>query len=318
MKRFVQIIRSVLWIVSGALVLAGCERKEILCPGSEPYTIDVRFMWDAAPEASVDGMTVYFYPTDEYGRMWRFDIAGRDGGPVELPLGRYRMLAVNNDLPGITFSDGDMYDRLQANARRIDTSGLTGSTGMLYRGVVYDVDVTICGVGYTRPDGSVKECPFGVVRCYPDSLATVYDVTLTGVVGMDRVRSASAALGGIASSVSIASGKTGDEVCRSEMQLQPWPETGMMTGRTMGLGTPSGTPRFGLTVTVRCNDGKTLRKEFDVTDQVTGSPDPRNVHIIINGLEIPDTGPDTPPEDVGMIVGVDGWQVIDIDYNTEV
>ena len=310
-------------ILCGMAALSGCRQKEIVCPGNDPHRVDVMFMWDNAPGAEVDGMAVYFYPLDNGGRMWRFNIAGRDGGAVELPLGRYRMLAVNNDLPGITFSDQTSFDGFIASARRVGPAGadgVVGSTGMLYGGCVKDIDVTICGVTYTMNDGAVKECPFGLIRCYPDSLATVYNVTLGDVIGMERVRSASATLCGVASTLSVATGASGETACSIGLGLSADEERTSLSGCTMGLGTPRGVPSFELIVTVTCTDGHVVQKSFDVTGQILASRTPHNVFIRIDGLEIPEVDPDTPPgdDDVGMIVGVDGWQVIEIDYSTGV
>jgi hypothetical protein len=51
---------------------------------------------------------------------------------------------------------------------------------------------------------------------------------------------------------------------------------------------------------------------------VLNSSNPRNVTIIVEGLDIPDD--DLPPpsdDDVSIEVGVDGWHEIIIDINTD-
>ncbi len=289
-------------------------------PGGENRTVTVCFMWDKAQNADVGGMTVYFYPTDGIGRIWRFDIPGRDGGPVELPTGRYRMLAVNNDLPGITFSGQDSFDEFTANTRRDIGTTVVQPTGMLYGGKVVDVDVSACCVDYLTSGGVTKECPMGVIRCYPDSLSTIYHVTFSNIKGSERLRSASARLAGIASTMKVSTGLGGDSVCATTFPLTMSTDaTPRLTGLTSGLGNPAGTPAFTLSITVTRTDGKSFVKNFDVTQQVLNSSTPRNVFINIEGLEIPDSEiPDQPGGDVGLVVGVDGWQVIEIDISTSV
>lgn len=58
---------------------------------------------------------------------------------------------------------------------------------------------------------------------------------------------------------------------------------------------------------------------FDVTDQVNNAPDPRNVHIVITGLELPDDidpdpgpgpDPDHPDPEGGMTVTIEDWTTI--------
>lgn len=297
-------------------VLCGCGHKDIVCPGAEPRPVAVLFMWDKAHEACVDGMTLYFYPLSAGGRMWRFDIAGMDGGAVELPVGRYRMLSVNNDLPGVTFSSVGSYETFEANAR-IASNGRAYPTGMLYAACVQDVEVTLCGVSYRLPDGSVKDCPMGVVRCAPDSVATVYDISLTNLKGGGNVRSITAMLSGIASSVIVATGSRGDSTCAVSSALEQVAAT-TWTGTTTGLGTPSGAPSFMLDIRVETTRGSIWSKRLDVTGQVTGCRNPRHVIIIVDGLEIPeDTAPDIPDGDVGIAVGVDGWKEIEIDLGQE-
>lgn len=297
------------------VLTASCGHKEIVCPADSVSTIDVKFVWDKAPGAEVDGMTLYFYPVSDWTRMWRFDIAGHEGGKVELPAGRYRLIAVNNDLPGIEFTGTDTFNGLTARARMADGTSATRPSGMLYGAVIDNLEVTLCGVEYTLEDGSCKECPKSLVRCYPDSMATVYTAVLRDIKGMDRVRSASARLDGVASSVTVRSGTTGDGTCTIPIQLSQTAEGGAeLRGSSSGLGTPAGVPGFTLTIAVTRTDGKSFSKSFDVTDQVIHSPWTRNVHIYIDGLEIPEGTPPDPPDDddVGIIVDVDGWHVIDI------
>lgn len=309
MKKAVHILTVLLIILT-----ASCGHKEIVCPGDSVRTIDVKFIWNKAPGADVDGMTLYFYPVSDWTRMWRFDIAGHDGGKVELPAGRYRMIAVNNDLPGIEFDGADTFNGLTARARSAGGTSVR-PTGMLYAAVVDNLEVTLCGVEYTLEDGSCKECPKSLVRCYPDSLSTVYTVVFRDIKGVDRVRSATARLDGVASSMTVRSGITGDGTCSIPITLASGGDgPAVLRGSTTGLGTPAGVPGFTLTIAVTRTDGKSFSKSFDVTDQVINSPWQRNVYIYIDGLEIPEGTPPDPPsdDDVGIIVDVDGWHVIDI------
>lgn len=296
-------------------VLSGCSHKDIVCPGSEPRAVAVAFDWSLAPGSDVDGMTVYFYPAASGSRIWRFDIAGRDGGDVELPVGEYRMIAVNNDLPGVMFSGQDAYDTFTASARRASGGAAMAATGMLYGGNVQDISVSLCGVSYRLPDGQMKECPRNLIRCRPDSLSTVYDVTLRDVKGMERVRSAAARINGVAESVALGSGSTGSAACAASLGLERVEGENALAGSTTAFGTPDGPPGFTMSVSVTRTDGLNISKSFDVTGQVINSPYPRHVSIVVDGMEIPAENPPDGPDDddVGITVGVDGWQVVEIE-----
>ncbi len=126
--------------------LTGCDHKDILYPDSGMHQLRVMFMWEHAPEASPEGMTIYFFPQDKQGKIWRYDIAGTNGGAVELPTGTYSLLAYNNDLPGITVSDLTSLSESTATART--TNGISSGTGKLYTAVIGHVEVTPCGVIY--------------------------------------------------------------------------------------------------------------------------------------------------------------------------
>ncbi len=315
--------QTVIALVMFSLLMSlqtSCRHKDILCPGNEPHTLTVKFMWDKAPEAAPDGMTLYFFPAGEGTRIWRFDIAGREGGNVEIPQGEYRFLAVNNDLPGVMFSGEDAYGNFTANTRKNQETGLMRPTGMLYGGTVDHVEITPCGIIYTTPEGTMKECSQGLLRCHPDSLSCVYNVIFRRCEGAENIRTASACIKGVASALRVAYDTPGGEPVATAFALdsRKLPDGDALSGCTTVLGTDTGhSPSVTLTLNVERTDGKHIAKSFDVTDQVVNSINPHNVFIIITGVEIPagDT-PDTPGGDVGIDVGVDGWQTIEIDIGT--
>ncbi|WP_301385015.1 DUF5119 domain-containing protein [uncultured Duncaniella sp.] len=301
-----------------ALFLSSCHHREIECPAGVAGQIEVRFMWDYAPDASPDGMTLYFFPLDAYGQIWRFDIAGRDGGPVALPLGRYRLLAYNNDLSRVNFTNRDSFEDFTANAGVV-SEGTVSPPGMLYAGMVEMIDITMCGVEYVKPDGSIKDCNQGLVRCYPRRLSTVYTIEVRNVSGLEYLRSASVRLDGLAPALRMVSDEPLGEAVGENVLLSPDAAASMLSGVMTGFGSAPGASEHQLTVTVTRTDGKSFAKSFDVTSQVLNSSDSKNVLIVVDGLKIPDDV--TPPfarEDVGIEVGVDGWNEIIIDLTTGV
>lgn len=300
-----------------SLILQSCRHSAIICPEGGSRVLNVKFMWDEAEDAMPDGMTLYFFPVNSDGRIWRFDIAGRDGGKVELPYGSYRLLAFNNDLPRIDYSDTDSYDGFTANARFAGKT-LVYAPGLLYVATVDFVDVTVCGVEYLDHEGCDKNCPQGLIRCYPRLESTIYNVIVRDIDGMSLVRSASATIDGIASAMKLVSNESTGHTVGESLQLSTLGQQPEMSGVTTGFGSIKGEFEYWLTVTVTRTDGKTFAKRFDVSSQVLNSSNPRNVTIVVDGLEIPDD--DLPPssdDDVGIDVGVDGWHEIIIDINTD-
>lgn len=205
-----------------ALLLSACSHKDIECPFAADREVHVNFMWDNAPGASPEGMTVYFFPESKGGAIWRFDIAGASGGPVQLPVGSYRMLACNNDLRGVRLVDTNDFGTLAAQVRTA-ADDIAVTSGMLYGATVPHVEVTLCGVIYTSASGEHKECGKSVIRCSPDSLATEFRVIVKNVNGIERVKSAEALVRSVNTRMVVSSAMPRER--RPRFQC-PWRLTG--------------------------------------------------------------------------------------------
>ena len=162
---------------------ASCIYDYSDCP-SENREFRVVFDWDHSKQADVEGMTLFFYPMDEGGSIWRFDIPGRDGGSVELLEGE-GLIGVGyvpdecpfSDMPGIRLEDTESASTIQAVMQRcdVDNDSVYGSTGMLYNAIVRQIDVMPCGVRYSPADGQYVTAADGTVSSQPDSLAIQFD-----------------------------------------------------------------------------------------------------------------------------------------------
>lgn len=306
-------------LLIAATVASSCSHKDILCPGKEERRIHVLFEWDNAPDASPAGMTVYFYPRSQGGQIWRFDIVGRSGGEVAIPVGRYTMIAFNNDLAGIRFSGLESASTPEASPK-LNSSGVSGSTGQLYSGAIMDLEVTICGVTYRRPDGTVKECGQGLLRCSPTPLSSRYNVTVRNISGLQHVRSASAIITAPASGVNLSTAIFSSAKCSLGAQMNISSADSTLRCSATALQPALNLQDAVLTLQITRTDGKKLSKAFNVTDQILSSPDIRNINILIDSLNIPDGDVPSPPsgdgDDVGIEVGVDGWSDIIIDIFT--
>lgn len=306
--------RAVWWLLFVMLSMQSCRQKDLMWEIRECH-LSVRFDWIQAPEAAPDGMTLYLFPVDARSQIWRFDIAGRDGGFVELPEGNYRLIAYNNDLPRISFTDIHSFDDFSATLRFRNDS-VAYAPGILYCGVVGHIRIGESGVDYSLPDGVVVSSPDGLIRCFPSMLCSCYTIEVRSVTGIEHLKSASATLGGLAGSMRLSDGIAFGGPASIRTDLSAITGGNALRGMFHAFGTSTGTTVFPLTVTVVRDDGKVFAKQFDVTSQVVNSPDARNVIIIVDHIEIPVD--DIPPasEDVGIEVGVDGWSEITINYET--
>ena len=298
--------------------MAACSHKELTAAGAS-HVVHVLFNWDRAPEADPAGMSLYFFPDDGRGGTWRFDIAGRDGGDIELPVGRYLMVACNNDLPGVRFDGTASPDLFAAMARRRAAAQALTSTGMLYGATVQYVHVTPCGITYLAEGDVVKQCGQSLLRCHPDSLATHFAVEVRDIEGASNIRRADVMLKGVGNALLPATDKV---VGTPDSLLFKLAADGDATlrGDADAFAATRGNVHYSLTLMVTTSAGKVLAKTYDVTAQVLNSPSPWNVLITIDSLTVPgSTDPDTPGEGGGGFdVGVEGWTTIEIDLSTDV
>lgn len=297
--------RILLFMLEAVLMVSACTQKE-LSRGGEDVRLRVQFDWQDALNADPEGMTLLFFPADDQSMSWRFDLQGRDGGEIELLSGVYNIVALNSDLPGVELSDTDSFGLISANARNYADS-LTSPTGMLYSAILTEAAVF------------PSEASTRTIRLKPDSLSTVYNIRLDSVSGTRRIKTATAVLKGTARSVCLSMQENSADTCCMASPLRIAPDNPeRLETIAIGFGRPDlPEPRFYLEVIVTTSHGR-YSKTFEVTGQVMNSKYPKNIDIYINGLVIPEADDPTNPDgdhDVGISVGVDGWQLIEIIYS---
>lgn len=297
-------------------VATACVEREVLSADDAVMDVHVSFMWNHAEGAVVEGMTVYMFPADDGGRIWRFDLPGREGGLIRLPRGEYRMIAVNNDLPGVRISDTGAFSSIMANAVDIpDMNGMTQPTGMLYGSVVERVRVDGCGVRYLQSDGSVKECPRGLLRCSPDSMSTVYNLILRDVHLPANTTVLGARLSGLNSAMLLSTATPSGHETSAAFSL--WRgKSGEVDGVTSDFAPAREATSLSLKLIATTSAGEKYEKVYDVSRQALNSTSLRNVYILITDADFPDDDSGHDGDDVGMQVGVDGWQEVEIEYDT--
>lgn len=305
----------ILPVAAVGAVLCGCGQRDVLEADGVPRDIEVRFMWDNAEGADVEGMTVYFFPHTGIGRVWRYDVSGREGGKLTVPSGVYDVIALNNDLPGISLRGTDGFGTLEAHAVGITGfSDISRATGMLYGASLERVEINGCGVTYTQHDGTLKQCPQGLMRCWPDSLSTVYHVILEGEDVGVRGSGAVACLKGLSAGLLVNSGMP---VGGNTSVLLGFARSrdDKLSGETIDFAPLREQTHLILELTAYGNEGQRYVKEYDVSEQALNSPSLRNVFIVIKDVEFPGQDP-SGDGDVGLDVGVDGWKEVDITYDT--
>lgn len=307
-----------LTIMTMMIVMAGlwgCDNKEILTGGEEMCTLDVRFLWEDARGATPEGMTLLLYPQTAGSRFWRYDIAGKEGGLIEVAQGVYTLIAVNNDLPGIELLDPTEKTVAAVTRPAADNPKYAEATGMLYEGRVENLAVMPGEVCYRHKDGTVVRNRAGVVDCLPDSMSTVFTVRIAGAQGMERVRSLRAVIEGCARGISLASETPLEDTVSAAIEMDTDIQGAAARGSTTLFLCDKDRGADILLLRAKYHEGRVFEKKWNISQEIKNYPYPHNVEIIINGLnfpEVPQGGEDTDP--LGINVGIDGWNVIEIYY----
>lgn len=244
---FVNIILIALFIMS---VMSSCENKALCYHHNHYVKLKVQFDWQDAPEANPYGMTVYFYPEEQYlgendedivYRTERFDLNALEGGEIRLPKGRYRVITYNNDTElafGRYTDNFDVHHLFTRNASVTELAdGLTVRAdeaprpdGTENENVVaqpdnvwgchaYDVEVTEEGVSYRcfpfSEKDNWKEIPptvtEHVITLYPHDLLCHYSYEVRNVKNLSIVNNACAAISGMSPTLTVSNEKSGDE-----------------------------------------------------------------------------------------------------------
>lgn len=297
-------------------VLTACDQKEIEIPGGEMCIVDVRFLWTEAEGASPEGMSVFFYPAARSGQFWRFDIAGKEGGFVEIPEGVYTMLAVNNDLSGVELEDISSLSGVQAvqSASEKNTSLLPA--GILFRAGVKDLTISRREISYISSEGELIRSGKMEICCCPDSASTVYNLVFTGITGLERVKSAEAVLSGCAGGIYLASMTPLDPGKPLTVEMTEDVGNQTLTGSSTGFRCDSTAIDYEVALRLRYHDGGLIEKKFNIERQSVNTSDSHSVYIVIKDMKLPESAPPD-PDAVGIGVGMDGWNTFEIDLESE-
>lgn len=327
-KVFVLLCASVL------MLLTSCDHKD-LCY-SHPHTTKIRVVydWSDAPDATPAGMCAFFYSTDRPGEYHRFDFPGAKGGEVEIPAGHYVLITYNNDTQAVQFQSSDKYDTHKAFTREGDIleplygsgvkSTVSNDTGErvvitpdnLWGCHATDITITDHSVKYTysRETRATEENGDQVITLYPNDKLCHYSYEVRNVKNIAHINQVSGAISGMSGSMNLKDDTLDPEPVTLPVSGKADRSSGKITGSflTFGQNADNKAKHLMSFFVVMTDGGKYVCKGtpgLDVTQQVDTAPNPRRVHLIIDGLDLP-----TPmSSDDGFTPSVDDWGVVEED-----
>lgn len=326
--------------------LGSCRHKDLMAQYRQMTKIRLNFDWTDAPNANPEGMCVFFYPVDDKTLpMRRYDFVGREGGEIEIAVGKYRVICYNNDTEQIQFRGIQSFDTHEAytlpsnlfapvygNATR-ETPRAPGAEGemvvdtpdMMWGCSSVDMTVSTRGVVLHAPAASrttANVSKFGNYRypeyrnvqltapneltLFPHEQICTYSYEILNVKNLNFVTQMSATLCGMSPHMGLAG-----EVRSS--QPATIPVKAYKDGESTIIGEFY---TFGddyeiddahkLVLYVWFENGLKYYYTFNVESQIHNAPDRMHVHLRLMGLEFP-----TPVNDGGGFKpSVEGWDVV--------
>lgn len=329
-------MKKLFYLLAALLLLASCEHKELCYQHPHLKTVRVEFDWRDAPDASPAGMCVYFYPL-EGGNGQRFDFTGTEGGEVQLRVGRYKALCYNNDTEivefyntddfaahGVYTREGNPLEPIYGNAANYapradgtEEEPVRISPDMMWGCTASEVEVTDEGLscsclpsGGEDADGGTQRDEY-VITLYPHELVCTYTYEVRNVSNLKHMVQMCGTISGMAGTLAFASEELGTESVTVPFESVS-DGVSTVTGRFYTFGHhPDNPDPHRMVFYVVMDDGAKYcykdTEKLDVTTQVHEAPDFRHVHIIIDGLDLPQ-----PIENGhGFDVDVDDWEVVE-------
>ncbi len=315
MRNAVHILLLLAFLMLAAI---SCTHKDLCLHHPHEVKLKVEFNWQNAPEANPLGMCVFFYPV-EGGDPRRVDFKGTQGGYVELTVGKYHVISYNNDTEVAQFYNTNKFETHGAYTREgsVLEPALGNTTArapraegseeekvvitpdMIWGCTAFDVEVTETGVSYSCVPFISKGDPVNVqveehvITLYPDDLLCHYSYEIRNVQNLKHATQMCASLSGMAGGTTLSTLELHKEPVTLPLEAKINRETSTITGEflTFGHHLENDDPHKML-LYVWMDSGEKYYfgsddEDFDVTTQVHSAPNPKRVHLIIDGLELP-------------------------------
>lgn len=321
-------LRRVATAVAAIIMLAmptGCVHKDLLESIPEPpapptplaSNVEVVFDWQKAPDNEVKAMTLYMYPDNrDVVEHW---FGNPNGGIIKSFSGHHTAVCVNgDDTYNLGLRNHETHDMLELYTTEVSVMAAQSiSTRSIPRAP---------GTENEPLRGTPSRC-FGTHRrdidlegteerqtitMYPEELTCHYTVDILDV---KNLKDADLSIDGTISSMAggFFPGKmiaTGESVSHT-FTIGANDDMKSLTAHFLTFGVPDGEKKpHMLCIYVVMKDDKGNMYTYDVSDQVNNAPDPKNVHIIVRGLELPEI--ETAPGG-GLGVTIGDWDHITYD-----
>ncbi|MDE7380994.1 MAG: DUF5119 domain-containing protein [Muribaculaceae bacterium] len=280
-----------------AMMLTSCRHKDLCYDHSHRSSVRVVFDWEEAPDANPTSMLSYFFP--EYdGEPMIYTFAGREGGNISIPFGNYNSITISGDNTDwatlLNTANPLGFKVITKDAERLEGYGLSVSVLPRARGSEAERVALVPGIMWhdhlEEIDIPVELTGEKVITYRPHEIVSHYTVDVINVKNLENLRGSQidGTISGMAEGYYPRKETSSDESVTFPFVLKSVTDNKSLHSEFLTFGEcPNQRLNHNVTIYVLLNDGTKWFKTFDVTDQVRNAPDPRNVHIVIDGLELP-------------------------------
>ena len=291
------IVKNIFFMVLTAISLTGCHHKDLLSECQTSMQLNVVFDWRNAPDAQVGSMALYLYPEDG-GKPLRYIFQNATGGEIAVPFGRYTALCMNSD--NTDWALTDLTDHLETF--EIHSGPATGLSyaDLHSSSIQHEEDADTALVETPRliwtdagEQLSLQPSDTGVktLTLYPTESGCHYTIDIYDIANTDALESGTmlATFSGLSGGYHPGLSHPSEERVTMPLTMTVDGDGSKIHGEFLNFGLcPDIIYKNELRLYYFLTDGTALSYTFDVTDQTDSAPDPRNVHIVLRGLPVPE------------------------------
>lgn len=301
----IRINRSILSNISFSLllftqiILASCYQKELCYTHPHTKLTNVVFDWRNAPKARPATMSLYTFAKDD-GENMRYEFTDYYGGKANMVLGIYDALCINSDGRHNYFRNVEKRETFEVYTKEVTVMNeisemvvsLPRARGAEKERMAFQPDSVWCDATlspFILKDDKNTQNNVQTLTLYPKPIFCTYTVEIHNAKNLRYVKDMSATLSGLSGGMIAASGIPTEELVTIPFDVHKQKDNTSIKGklRTFGYNSKQTKPEHKLVIYVVLADGSRQLYTYDVTDQVRKAPDPRHVHIILDGLPLP-------------------------------
>ena len=314
-------MKKILYPIIAAIVIVfvatSCEHKELCYDHTHAVDLQVVFDWKNAPSAAPASMSLYLFPQTG-GEVLRYEFTDPNGGTVRAPIGNYDALCINSDVETIQYMNTEQKQTFEVTTRQasllsgLSTLGMQSDSVPRARGTENERIALAPDMLYSdhaENIGLIQTPVTQTITLYPDVMVSRFQVEIRNAANLKYVSGVSGSLSSMAGGLLLGVDEVTTECVTIPFDAIVSADKTSITGVLQAFGhCPSGQNTHQLTIYAILSDGSKWYYTFDVTLQIHSAPDPRNVHIVLDGLPLPKPI----VNGGGFRPVVDGWRAIDV------